>query len=87
MAIISNAFGDMDDGEIQVTLVALENRDFELHIRDNATFFNPFSLQTGRIGGKEQVDMDAMGMLVIKQQAKEFFYRQYQGFNTLVVRI
>lgn len=87
MVIISNAFGDMDDGEIQVTLVALENKDFELHIRDNATFFDPFSLQTGRIGGKEQVDMDAMGMLVIKQQAKEFFYRQYQGFNTLVVRI
>ena len=87
MAIISNAFGNMDDGEIQVTLVALENGDFELHIRDNAAFFDPFSLQTGRLGGKEQVDMDAMGMMVIKQQAKEFFYRQYQGFNTLVVRI
>lgn len=87
MAIITNAFGNMDDGEIQVTLVALENGDFELHIRDNAAFFDPFSLHTGRLGGKEQVDMDAMGMLVIKQQAKEFFYRQYQGFNTLVVRI
>ncbi len=87
MAIITNAFGNMKDGEIQVTLVALENRDFELHIRDNAAFFDPFSLHTGRLGGKEQVDMDAMGMMVIKQQAKEFFYRQYQGFNTLVVRI
>lgn len=31
--------------------------------------------------------MDAMGMLVIKKQAKDFFYREYQGFNTLVVRI
>lgn len=33
------------------------------------------------------VDMDAMGVLVIRQKAKEFFYRRYQGFNSLVVRI
>ena len=68
-------------------MVALEDGDFELHIRDNAALFDPFSLQTGRIGSREKVDIDAMGILVIKQQAKYFFYRQYQGFNTLVVRI
>ena len=87
MAIFNNAFSKADDGEIQVTLVALEDGDFELHIRDNAALFDPFSLQTGRIGSREKVDIDAMGILVIKQQAKYFFYRQYQGFNTLVVRI
>ena len=31
--------------------------------------------------------MNAMGMMVIKEKAREFFYRQYQGFNTLTVRI
>ena len=31
--------------------------------------------------------MDSMGVFVIKRQAKEFFYRRYQGFNTLTVKI
>lgn len=53
MAIIANALGQ--DGEIQVTLVALEEGDFELHIRDNAALFNPFSLQAERIGAELNV--------------------------------
>ncbi len=86
LAIIQNAFQDREDGEIQVTLVALENLLFELHIRDNAESFDPFSLETDKVGG-EKFEIDAMGMLVIKKQAKDFFYRHYQGFNSLVVRI
>ena len=27
------------------------------------------------------------GVKVIKSKAKEFFYRRYAGFNTLVVRV
>lgn len=87
MAIITNAFDKREDGEIQVTLVALEDGDFELHIRDNAASFDPFSLETNRAGKEGNFDMDAMGILVIKKQAKDFFYRHYQGFNSLVVRI
>lgn len=87
LAIISQAFGERKDGEIQVILAALENGEFELHIRDNAVSFNPFSLQTDRVGKEKGVDMDAMGMLVIRKQAKEFFYRNYQGFNTMMIRI
>ena len=30
---------------------------------------------------------DGMGVLVIKKRAKEFFYRRYQGFNTLIIKI
>jgi len=39
------------------------------------------------MGGDEEVNPDALGILVIREKAEEFFYRRYQGFNTLVVRI
>ena len=87
VAIIDNAFGQMRDGYIQITLIACEDNDFELHIRDNASFFNPFSLETNKVSEDGDYDMDAMGMMVVKNQAKTFFYRQYQCYNTLVVRI
>lgn len=86
VAIMENAFDRIRDGYIQITLIACLNGEFELHIRDNASVFNPFSLQTEKMGSGD-VDMGAMGMLVIKQRAKSFYYRQYQGFNTLVVKI
>ena len=31
--------------------------------------------------------LDALGIKMIKSKAKEFFYRRYAGFNTLVVRV
>ena len=87
LLIISKAFEDGHQGYIELTLVALEEPEFELHIRDNARIFNPFDLETARVSQEGDYDMDAMGMLVIKQKAKQFFYRQYQGFNSLIVRI
>ena len=59
----------------------------ELHLRDDATTFNPFALDTSRASRDEDFDMDGMGVLVIKKRAKEFFYRRYQGFNTLIIKI
>lgn len=85
-SIINNGFKD-GKGYIQVTVVAQENSDYTLCVRDSAVSFNPFSLQTNKVGTDEDYDMDAMGILVIKKKAKEFFYRRYQGFNTLVVTI
>lgn len=85
-AIMQNGFGERD-GYIQVTLVAEEEGDFSLHIRDNAVSFNPFSLYTARAGSDEEMNLDAIGILVIREKARDFFYRRYQGFNTLVVRI
>ena len=32
-------------------------------------------------------DFNALGMDIIKKKAKSFYYRRYQGFNTMVVRI
>ena len=87
LLIIQKAFGKQSGGYIQITLIALPDSGFELHIRDNARIFNPFSVETKRASMEGNYDMDAMGMLVIKQKAKHFFYRQYQGFNSLIVRI
>ena len=60
------------------------------YIRDDAIAFNPFSLEGKKLKAGEQADgteVDAMGVLIVRQKAKEFFYRRYQGFNTLIVRI
>lgn len=87
LAILQHGFEGRSDGYIQVTAVAREDGDFELHLRDNAVRFDPFSLHTRRAGEGQDFDMDSMGVLVIKKRAKSFFYRRYQGFNTLMVRI
>lgn len=86
LAIMKNAFTD-SGGYIQLTVIAKENKEFELHIRDSAVKFNPFSLDTQKANTEGEYNIDAMGMLVIKNKAKSFFYRQYQGYNTLVLTI
>lgn len=74
---------------IQITLFQSEPGTFDLHIRDNARAFDPFSLRTYKISqtDSEESAMDSMGVLMVKQKAKEFYYRHFQGFNTLLVRI
>lgn len=77
------------DGSValQITLIALPQGDFELHFRDNTELFDPFSLHSARAGEQSGFDMDALGVTIVKQQAKDYFYWNYQGFNSLVVRI
>ncbi len=74
---------------IQITLFPLKDGTVELHIRDNAPAFDPFSLHTEQVSDDEQADavMDGIGILMVQKKAKEFYYRHYQGFNTLTVRI
>lgn len=78
-----------EDVYVQITLFPLGDGSFELHIRDNAPAFNPFSLQTAKISEAEDEAgaMEGIGILVVKKKAKDFHYRHYQGFNTLTVRI
>ena len=87
LTILQHGFHGREDGYIQITVIAREDGDFELHLRDNATKFNPFSLDTARANSSDDVDLDSIGVLVIKERSKEFKYRQYQGFNTLIVKI
>ena len=89
-AIIVKGFNEGQDrsGMIQITLVAGEDGVFTLHVRDSAVAFNPFGMEAADLkGDSEGADFNAVGMDVIKRKAREFFYRRYQGFNTMVVRI
>ena len=89
-AIITGGFGSGGgSGMIELTLVAEENGLFTLHLRDNAEMFNPFELKREEVEEEESEDLyfSAVGMDVIRAKAKEFFYRRYQGFNTLVVKV
>ena len=87
MAILKHGFHGRTDGYIQLTAIMQENGELELHLRDDATTFNPFDMDTRRASQDGDFDMDSMGVLIIKKRAKEFFYRRYQGFNTLIIRI
>ena len=87
-AIFQKAMGVSVDGRIRVTLIAREKGDFELHFIDNAVKFDPFSLKSTRVKDiSEDLDMNAMGVTIIREKAKEFMYRQNQGFNSMMIRI
>ena len=86
VAIISKAFDRVSDGYIQITLIACPDAASSCMCGTTPPGLTHF-LETGKMGESGSFDMDAIGMLVVKKQAKDFFYRQYQGFNTLVVSI
>ena len=75
------------EGYIQFTIVPHEDGTVTLHLRDNAKAFNPFDMDTEGISLEEGSGLDALGIKMIKNKAKEFFYRRYAGFNTLVIRV
>ena len=91
-AILENAFGKSDSakqrGYIQITLVSMPDGSFELHLRDNARFYNPFDAVTRQISQTDSDEVVAtVGILMVKQKAKGFFYRRYLGFNVLVITV
>lgn len=87
MAILTKGMKDRDDGYIQITVIAAENGKFKLYLRDNAWKFNPFEMETKRANSEDEVFMDSMGILVLKEKAEDFYYQRYQGFNSLVLTI
>ena len=87
MAILTHGIQENAKGYIQITVIAGQDGKFKFHLRDNAVKFNPFSLETEKVGALEGVNMDAMGILVLKEKAEDFYYQRYQGFNSLVLTI
>ncbi len=85
--IIMKGFSRMKYGYIELTLIANEDNSFELHIRDNAAEHNPFATGTRRLENGSEEGLENIGVLMVKSKAKEFFYRRYQGFNTLMVKV
>ncbi len=87
MAVLQHGFHGRTDGYIQLTAIMTEDGLLELHLRDDATEFDPFGMHTKKASADGDFDMDSMGVLVIKKRAREFSYRRYQGFNTLIIKI
>ncbi len=80
--IMKYAFSEEEGSYIEITLIARENGEIELHLRDNAKTFDPFSQQK-----EGEWNLDLMGVMVVKEKAKDFLYRRYQGFNTTIIKI
>lgn len=86
-AIMEHAFTEKEqDMYILITVIAQKRGDFRLCIRDNALAFNPFELKAKKVELEDEEDvLDGLGIMMVKSKAKEFHYRRYQKFNTLLI--
>ncbi len=87
MSVIRNALHAVPDGQIRVTLLAMENGDFVLHSLDNAVIFNPFARRTRLATKEEGFDIDEVSLKLIRSKSKKYMHRRSQGFNSLTIRI
>lgn len=71
---------------VQATVV-IDGEDIVLYLRDNTSEFNPLAEDTEGIALQEGERPDLMGVRIVQKKAKEFYYRRYSGFNTLVIRM
>ena len=85
-AIIDRFRDQMGKIYIQVTVVAEEEK-VMLYLRDNAYHFNPLAENTEGIRLDTGEQLDLLGLRIVQKKAKEFYYRRYSGFNTLVIRM
>ena len=82
------AFTGKPDEYICLTLAREENGDYVLHIRDSAPYFNPLDMRMGRLNAQSQEELlDSVGVMLVRKRAKDFHYRNYQGFNVMTVTI
>jgi len=78
---------------VQLTLIAREDGIFELHFRDDGEEFDPFQLAKEALAHQPKGMAEAarntrgIGLHMVKSHAVNFFYRSYQGFNTLTLSI
>ena len=63
-------------------------RNFVFSVRDNCANYNPFAVDSRQLRDLEDDEaVGNIGILIVKKKAKDFFYRRYQGFNTLVITV
>jgi len=80
------AFTGKPDEYICLTLAKEQNGDYVLHIRNSAPYFNPLDMRMGRVSAQSQDELlDSVGVLMVRKRAKDFHYRNYQGFNVMTV--
>lgn len=75
----------------QLTLIAEENGNFKLHLRDDGKELDPFKISESPwkeiTEENEKPDFRALGLHVIKTNAIQLVYRNYHGFNTTTITI
>ncbi len=81
MAILKHGFQGRTDGYLQLTAIMDESGVLELHLRDDATTFNPFALDTSRASRTRISTWTAWACWSSKSGRRNFFYRRYQGFK------
>ena len=86
-AIMDRFREQMGEIYVQVTTVVEGENEVTLYLRDNATEFNPFAENTEGISLEEGKQLELVGLRIVQKKAKEFYYRRYTGFNTLVIRM
>lgn len=86
VVIMKFAFKYRENGFVKLTILK-RNDDVEIHIRDNAGRFNPFTVQTKKVSDMDEDAIDTMGIMMLKKKSKELYYRNYQGFNNVVVKL
>lgn len=85
-AIVEHCREHMGDIYVQVTVVA-ENGETTLFLRDNAFAYNPLGADVDADGLTAEQQSELLGIRIVQKTAKEFYYRRYSGFNTLVIRL
>jgi putative MATE family efflux protein len=85
-AITENAFNKKGSEYIMLTLCIENNGSIILHFRDNAATFNPFAMKMGKNYDDDE-NLASLGIQMVKNKSKQFFYRKYSGFNTLTVEV
>ena len=71
--VIAAQCGDL---KLQITLV-LEDHSCTVHLRDNASKFNPMEID-------ENSD-EGLGLKIVRKKTKEYYYRQFVGFNMITI--
>ena len=71
--IIAKQSGDL---KLQITLV-LEEDMCVVNIRDNASKFDPMEI--------DEDSEEGLGLKIVRKKAKEYYYRQFVGFNTITM--
>ena len=71
--IIAEQSGDL---KLQITL-ALEDDVCIVHLRDNVSKFNPMEI--------DEDSEEALGLKIVRKKTKEYYYRQFVGFNMLTM--
>ena len=75
----------------QLTLIAEEDGNFKLHLRDDGEELDPFKISENPwneiTDENEKPDFRSLGLHVIKSHARQLIYRNYHGFNTTTITI